>query len=107
MTHALRLPAPPATDIDTDWRSRAACQDLGCDVFFHPQGERGSSRADRERYAKLICRRCPVARECLDHAVSVRELYGVWGGTSEAERRDLRRRRGTTGSHGCALGGDT
>jgi WhiB family redox-sensing transcriptional regulator len=27
-----------------------------------------------------------VVRECLDHALEVREPYGVWGGTTPEER---------------------
>jgi WhiB family redox-sensing transcriptional regulator len=32
---------------------------------------------------------CPVVRQCLDHALAVREPYGVWGGLTEDEREEL------------------
>ena len=55
--------------------------------FFHPEGERGSSRRNRDDDAKAICRTCPVILDCRNHALSTREPYGVWGGMTEEERR--------------------
>ena len=33
-------------------------------MFFHPDGERGRARAQRERHAKEMCHRCPVIVQC-------------------------------------------
>lgn len=44
--------------------------------------------------AKAVCRRCPVIEQCLRWALETREPWGVWGGTSEADRRSYFRRRG-------------
>ena len=41
-------------------------------------------------HAKVVCIGCPVQRECLEYALDNGE-YGVWGGTSERERRRIRR----------------
>ncbi len=60
-------------------------------MFFHPQGERGSTRRDREAEAKAVCQRCPVIDDCRRHALQVAEPYGVWGGLSEEERADQMR----------------
>ena len=30
-----------------------------------------------------------MQRDCLDYAVSVGEMHGIWGGLNEAERRGL------------------
>ncbi len=57
-------------------------------MFFHPQGERGPTRRDREAEAKAVCQRCPVIDACRRHALQVAEPYGVWGGLSEEERAD-------------------
>jgi len=63
-------------------------------MFFHPLGERGATRRDREAEAKAVCQRCPVVDACRRHALQVAEPYGVWGGLSEEERVDqLRARR--------------
>ncbi|AEF42470.1 WhiB-like protein [Hoyosella subflava DQS3-9A1] len=55
-------------------------------VFFHPDGERGRARLERERRAKALCRECPVLAQCREHALTVGEPYGIWGGMSESER---------------------
>jgi WhiB family redox-sensing transcriptional regulator len=61
-------------------------------VFFHPDGERGRARLQRERRAKEMCRRCPVMAQCRAHALEVGEPYGIWGGLSESERDLLLKR---------------
>lgn len=43
--------------------------------------------------AKQICSLCPVKTECLRYAIDHQERFGIWGGTSELERRKLRRVR--------------
>ena len=72
-----------------EWQTKAACRGLGSDMFFHPAEERNAARNDRITAAKAICQTCPVITECLDHALRVREPYGVWGGQSESERAEL------------------
>ena len=34
---------------------------------------------------------CPVAEECLEFALATNQEAGVWGGTTEEERRKLRK----------------
>lgn len=84
MADVRRLPAP-VTDI-WNWQMRASCRDLDASMFFHPERERGPSRTRREQRAKQVCAACPVRAQCREHALSVREPYGVWGGLSESER---------------------
>ncbi|MEV2198324.1 WhiB family transcriptional regulator [Streptomyces phaeochromogenes] len=36
--------------------------------------------------------RCPVMEQCLDWAVHVVQVEGIWGGTTESERRAMKRR---------------
>jgi WhiB family redox-sensing transcriptional regulator len=38
-----------------------------------------------------------VREECLDYALATGQKFGVWGGTSERERRALRRLRRSSG----------
>jgi WhiB family redox-sensing transcriptional regulator len=40
--------------------------------------------------AKEVCARCPVRVECLEHALTAREQFGIWGGLGERSRRKLR-----------------
>ena len=37
---------------------------------------------------------CPVKNACLEHALSVPEMYGVWGGLSADERIEILKFRG-------------
>ena len=87
MADISRLPGPNA-DL-WDWQLDGACRDEDTEVFFHPEGERGSARARREQAAKSICARCPVITSCASHALAVREPYGVWGGLSEDDREAI------------------
>lgn len=79
------FPLPPMME-NWVWQSHAACQGMDTTAFFHPPGERGAHRRRRIASAKVVCHRCPVIDECLQHALRVREPYGVWGGRSEDER---------------------
>ena len=65
------------------------CRGVDSELFFHPEGERGPSRSNREASAKALCARCPVIDACRQAALSAREPYGVWGGLSEHEREDI------------------
>lgn len=67
------------------WQQHGACLASDPDTFFPERGE-------DSRPAKEICRGCPVRQECLDYALDTRQLYGIWGGTSERERRRMRPR---------------
>jgi WhiB family redox-sensing transcriptional regulator len=69
------------------WQQGGACSDGDSTVFFHPEGERGPSRRLRELKALAVCTVCPVLDPCRRHALSAREPYGVWGGTTESQRQ--------------------
>ena len=71
------------------WRNRAACQGVSTDVFYPVSDE----DAD---VAKAICEQCPVREPCLEFAITEREREGVWGGTTERERRRIVRQRRKT-----------
>lgn len=91
MAEVRRLPAPH--EGDWDWQIKAACRGQDTANFYHPENERGPSRARRERMAKAVCARCPVINDCLRWALAAREPYGVWGGLSTDERAALLTRR--------------
>jgi WhiB family redox-sensing transcriptional regulator len=62
--------------------------------FFYP--DRNNGEVQR---SKAVCKGfdgmppCPVRGACLDYALENDEKHGVWGGTSERERRRLRKER--------------
>ena len=76
-----------------DWQVEGACRGLSADLFFNPDFERGKAKRMREAGAKAVCATCPVMAQCLDWAMTVAEPYGIWGGTTPEERRDLRNDR--------------
>ena len=84
----IRLLPGPGPDF-WEWQSEAACRGLDTEMFFHPENERGPRRTARENAAKAVCATCPVRQACADHALQVREPYGIWGGLSESEREEI------------------
>lgn len=72
------------------WSEQSLCKEQ-TDLFFAPDGETPKERIAREHVAKSICADCPVTSDCLDAALKGDER-GIWGGTTESERRRLYRR---------------
>ena len=72
-----------------DWREKASCRSVDPDLFF-PIGTTGLA-LDQIEQAKAVCRGCPSVEPCLEFALSTNQESGVWGATSEEERRKLRR----------------
>jgi|TARA_B110001454_G_C12709424_1_gene430069 hypothetical protein len=66
-----------------DWTLKALCKDLETDIFYPQRGE-------STVIIKTICRACPVVKPCLEYAMRNMEKFGIWGGTSERERRRMR-----------------
>lgn len=84
MAEISRLPGPRA-DV-WEWQFAGSCRTSSPDMFFHPEGERGAARRRRDDSAKAVCLGCPVLTQCREHALAVREPYGVWGAMTEDER---------------------
>jgi hypothetical protein len=71
---------------------RAACRGADLAIFL-PGDAFDDDNEDDEHPSKealSYCLRCPVLADCLTHAVAL-DLSGVWGGTTEYQRRQLRR----------------
>ena len=71
------------------WRQHAICRDTDPDLFF-PVGTTGQALVQIER-AREVCNQCPVKGDCLEFALETNQDSGIWGGTSEEERRAIRR----------------
>jgi WhiB family redox-sensing transcriptional regulator len=69
-----------------EWQTHARCTEVDPEIFFP---ERGGSSKD----ARKVCENCTVKFECLEYALNNKEQFGIWGGTSERERRKLRKDR--------------
>lgn len=68
------------------WRQRAACQGVDAQIFYPITDEQADD-------AKSVCASCHVREACLEWALTNREHDGVWGGTTERERRRMVRQR--------------
>jgi WhiB family redox-sensing transcriptional regulator len=66
------------------WSVFSACKGTDPTIFF-------AATRDDERAALVVCSGCDVRDECLGFAVETRERFGVWGGTTERERKRLLR----------------
>lgn len=76
------------TATDT-WRAVSSCRDTDPDLFF-PVGTTGPA-LEQIAAAKAVCDSCEAKAPCLEFALTTNQDSGVWGGTSEEERRKLRR----------------
>ena len=76
-------------DADNDWRDQSACRDTDPYLFF-PVGTTGPAIEQIDN-AKAVCGQCDVRQPCLEFALTSNQDSGIWGGTSEEERRKLRR----------------
>jgi WhiB family redox-sensing transcriptional regulator len=76
---------------NADWRNAARCRDTDPGLFF-PIGSTGLA-VEQIAAAKEVCLGCSCREACLEFALSTNQDTGVWGGTSEDERRAIRRQR--------------
>ena len=73
------------------WWTRAACQIGKHYLLFFPQneGENKKARVIRERKAVNICWSCPVRTECQAYGVEREPDYGIWGGLTARQLKQL------------------
>lgn len=64
-----------------EWQTDGACRGTDPEAMF-------VTGAEQHKAAK-VCEPCPVRAACLAHALDNREDYGVWGGQTERQRRQL------------------
>lgn len=82
-------PLPYAPDVvppgdSALWMTEGACNGKQAMDWFPTEEFTGSEKV------KAVCGRCRVAGLCLNYALAHHE-YGIWGGTTERERRALRK----------------
>ena len=73
------------------WWDHAACKGMDLNLFIIEPGERFSKARIKE--AKAVCATCFVRPECLaeslNYSTTQLECYGIWGGLTWKERRQL------------------
>lgn len=72
--------------MENQWMAQGNCADKPATLFFPSDGV-------GVEVARRICGTCAVKEQCLEYALRNRIDHGVWGGTSERERRRILRRR--------------
>jgi hypothetical protein len=85
-------------DLDAFKRGEIDGNELDRRNIFFPT--RGNNAAIEE--AKKVCAGCLVKAECLEYALEWNIAHGLWGGTSERERRQLRKERNRRWKGGAA-----
>ena len=72
--------------VEANWMAQGNCAESDPNVFFPSDGA-------GVEIARRVCTDCPVKSPCLEYALINRIDHGVWGGTSERERRRIARAR--------------
>lgn len=74
-----------------------ACADANVEDFYYEDWEGEGSRKRKQQkdftIARILCDSCPFRNPCLTYALH-HELYGFWGGTTEEERKKIRKANG-------------
>ncbi|HYO61420.1 MAG TPA: WhiB family transcriptional regulator [Actinomycetota bacterium] len=81
------------------WQEAAACKTLPLEMFFPPAEQEAEA-------AKAICSGCTVKEPCLEAALTAGERFGIWGGLSSDERRNVAARRRARAATARAAGLD-
>jgi WhiB family redox-sensing transcriptional regulator len=83
-----RLPRP--TYSSYAWQEQGRCRTRAVEQFFADDQDLDQrERREQTEAARMVCGACPVRQQCLEHALRVPEPFGVWGGTTPAERAHM------------------
>lgn len=78
----------PGIHPEVIWQRYMNCEDIRQDLMMEPEDYDGGIEA-----AKAVCRGCVVKEECLEYALENPGRFGIWGGTTDDERREIRKQR--------------
>lgn len=78
-------------DLYPEWQKDGRCYGVGTEYFFGNEDEQPTMSIKQVRQASKLCDVCPVFVDCLTWALSTKEEYGVWAGTSGRVRRKIQR----------------
>ncbi|MCG0066267.1 WhiB family transcriptional regulator [Streptomyces tricolor] len=70
------------------WLQHAACAGMDVRAFFS-SGHHARAQVNE---ARRVCATCPVQTQCAAWAIETGERWGVWGGMSQKQLREKRRR---------------
>lgn len=77
------------------WADKAACNASLWPDAWHPN-DTPAANQQATTYALSVCKLCPVRRDCLNFAISAGPsgAWGIWGGTTQDQRKKLWRAKG-------------
>lgn len=68
-----------------NWMLDGACVGADPEIFFATPGDHDTTKA-----AVAYCRDCPVRVRCLEWALRTDSAWGVFGATTEKQRRQIK-----------------
>lgn len=84
---------------EDDWRRHRACRAARDELFFPETGDSGNEPPYPAPEVEELCHFCPVRAECLEEGLY--EPYGIWGGLTAYQRRQLTRPLERASCLGC------
>lgn len=92
---------------DDTWMEQAKCKEMPSEWFFPIKPQPGQRVLSKDTVfspwkAKRVCHgrdgepSCPVRLSCLSYALARNLRHGVWGGTTDGERRAMKKHRKTS-----------
>ena len=74
--------------VQQDWMNKAACTDPSIDPdWFFPDTEHNIDFPTQ--IALKMCKECPVRMKCLQYAIDIWPVYGIWGGLRTKQIKDV------------------
>lgn len=71
--------------------TNALCTEVDPELFFPEPNKPGYT--EQVKLAKQVCFNCPIIAECLQEALTNAHSLGIWGGTTEKERVEIRKKK--------------
>jgi WhiB family redox-sensing transcriptional regulator len=72
--------------VTPSWHAEAACRGRNPELFFPENRKTLAEEVKAAAAAKRVCARCPVVSACLEAAFANGDVFGVFGGSTPAER---------------------
>jgi len=73
------------------WDGTEMCTKLGQGLFYDNSLSRTIDNRKDLEFVRKLCANCPRLSECRVYAIK-HELYGFWGGMTERERNEYRKK---------------
>ncbi|RYF47198.1 MAG: WhiB family transcriptional regulator [Comamonadaceae bacterium] len=89
MASPTRTPRPPRRSSRCGTQLHARCRDMDTDISSPATARIAEAGLTENVPRSRSVTPCPIRRECRTHALTVGEPHGVWGGTTDIDRRYL------------------